>query len=78
MEQELVVVVSAMGDTTDILSNKARQLSGRPPERELDALVLEKESAVLQDVHLNLLTDIYGVPSTASEDNSGQHYKKAR
>ena len=24
------------------------------------------------------LTDIYGVPSTASEDNSGQHYKKAR
>ena len=24
------------------------------------------------------LTDIYGVPSTAREDNNGQHYKKAR
>ncbi len=24
------------------------------------------------------LTDIYGVPSTAREDESGQHYKKAR
>ena len=43
MEQELVVVVSAMGDTTDILNNKARQLSGRPPERELDALMTTGE-----------------------------------
>lgn len=37
------------------------EVPGMIVERELDALVLEKESAVLQDVHLNLLTDIYGV-----------------
>ena len=43
MEQELVVVVSAMGDTTDILNNKARELSGRPPLREMDALVTTGE-----------------------------------
>lgn len=30
-------------------------------ERELDAIVIEKKSSVLQDVHLNLLTDIYKI-----------------
>lgn len=30
-------------------------------ERELDAVLAEKKSAVLQDVHLNLLTDIYKI-----------------
>ena len=43
MEQDLVVVVSAMGDTTDILNNKARELSGRPPLREMDALMTTGE-----------------------------------
>jgi len=43
LEQELVVVVSAMGDTTDILRHNAMELSGRPPERELDALVTTGE-----------------------------------
>ena len=43
MEQELVVVVSAMGDTTDILNSKARELSGRPPLREMDALMTTGE-----------------------------------
>lgn len=43
MEQELVVVVSAMGDTTDILNSKAHELSGRPPLREMDALMTTGE-----------------------------------
>ncbi len=43
MEQELVVVVSAMGDTTDILRHSAMEMSGRPPEREMDALVTTGE-----------------------------------
>ena len=43
MEQELVVVVSAMGDTTDILNNRAREMSGRPPLREMDALMTTGE-----------------------------------
>ena len=43
MEQDLVVVVSAMGDTTDILNSKARELSGRPPLREMDALMTTGE-----------------------------------
>lgn len=43
MEQEIVVVVSAMGGTTDILKDKAHQLSGRPPLREMDALMTTGE-----------------------------------
>lgn len=35
----VVVVVSAMGDTTDELIGLARQLSAQPPARELDALL---------------------------------------
>lgn len=37
------------------------EVPGMIVERELDALLLEKKSAVLQDVHLNLLTDIYKI-----------------
>lgn len=36
---QLVVVVSAMGDTTDDLLNLARQVSSRPDDRELDLLL---------------------------------------
>lgn len=36
---QLVVVVSAMGDTTDELIKLARQVTERPSERELDALL---------------------------------------
>ena len=43
LEQELVVVVSAMGDTTDILNNRAREQSERPPLREMDALMTTGE-----------------------------------
>ena len=43
LEQELVVVVSAMGDTTDILNNRAREQSECPPLREMDALMTTGE-----------------------------------
>src|SRR3712207_5746413 len=36
---DMVVVVSAMGDTTDELIALARQISPRPSERELDVLL---------------------------------------
>src|SRR4030042_4015089 len=36
---EVVVVVSAMGDTTDDLIQLARQVNPRPEERELDVLL---------------------------------------
>lgn len=37
------------------------EVPGLIVERELDALLIEKKSSVLQDVHLNLLTDIYKI-----------------
>jgi len=45
----LVVVVSAMGDTTDDLLDLARQISGRPSPRELDMLIStgEQQSSAL-------------------------------
>lgn len=36
---ELVLVLSAQGDTTDALLEKAREISSSPPKRELDALL---------------------------------------
>ena len=48
-EAELVVVVSAMGGTTDRLTGQAREMSPEPSARELDALVTtgEQQSAAL-------------------------------
>ncbi|WDV48021.1 aspartate kinase [Clostridiaceae bacterium M8S5] len=39
----IVVVVSAMGDTTNQLTNKAFQISAQPPSRELDMLLATGE-----------------------------------
>lgn len=52
---QLVVVVSAMGDTTDELLEKAYSLSARPSARELDALMAtgEMQSAALLAISLN-------------------------
>ena len=41
---DVVVVVSAMGDTTDELISLAYQISGRPDERELDLLLSTGET----------------------------------
>jgi aspartate kinase len=40
---QVVVVVSAMGDTTDELISLAHQVNSNPPERELDALLITGE-----------------------------------
>lgn len=52
---EIVVVVSAMGKTTDILLEKARVLCGEPSKRELDMLMTvgEQESIALMSIALN-------------------------
>ncbi len=60
---ELVVVVSAMGKTTDELIALARRVHRRPPPRELDLLTVtgEQKSAALLAMQLEAL----GVPARA-------------
>ena len=40
---EVVVVVSAQGDTTDELIDKAKEISAKPPKREMDMLLASGE-----------------------------------
>lgn len=56
-EHDVVVVVSAMGDTTDSLDDMARKISPRPSRRELDALMStgEQQSAALMAIMLESL-----------------------
>lgn len=42
---DVVVVLSAQGDTTDALLARARELTEEPPPRELDALLATGETA---------------------------------
>ena len=60
-DQLLVVVVSAPGDTTDELLHLARQITPRPPARELDALMAtgEQRSSALMAIMLETM----GVPA---------------
>lgn len=60
---DVIVVVSAQGDTTDILLEKARELAGEPPARELDALLAtgEQGSAALYAMALRGI----GVPAVS-------------
>ena len=44
-EAQMVVIVSAMGDTTDELISMAKQLCGTPDDRELDKLLATGEQA---------------------------------
>src|SRR6476660_2198316 len=54
---EVVVVVSAMGDTTDELLQLARKVSADPPRRELDMLLTcgERISMALLSMDLHAL-----------------------
>lgn len=58
---ELVIVVSAMGHTTDELTAKARAISSNPPQREMDMLLAtgEQVSIALLSMALHAL----GVPA---------------
>lgn len=56
-ENRVVLVVSAMGDTTDELTQLARQINPHPPLREMDALMAtgEQQSAALMAITLESL-----------------------
>lgn len=56
-EHDVIVVVSAMGDTTDHLVDMAQEISPRPSKRELDALMTtgEQQSAALMAIMLESL-----------------------
>ena len=60
---EVVVVVSAMGDTTDLLADRARVLGGKPSPREMDALITtgEQQSAAL----LVMTMESLGMPAVS-------------
>lgn len=59
--QRLVVVVSAMGDTTDRLAEQARQANAHPPRRELDMLLTVGERISMSLLCMAL--DAEGVPA---------------
>jgi aspartate kinase len=65
---ELVVVVSAMGDTTDELLQLARQVTDAPARRELDMLLTagERISMALLSMALNAL-DVPAISFTGSQ-----------
>ena len=44
---EVVVAVSAMGDTTDRLAGLAREIAARPPRREMDMLLSSGEQVTI-------------------------------
>ena len=79
--QRLVVVVSAMGETTDRLLRLATRLHRQPPARELDALLATGEavSAPL----LALALEAEGVPAVSLTGlqagiRTGPHHRRAR
>jgi len=77
----IVVVVSAMGDTTDALIQLAHQVSETPPAREYDALIStgENVSAAL----LAMALQAQGIPAISLTGSQAgimteSHYSKAR
>lgn len=61
---DVVVVLSAQGDTTDDLIEKARELNPRPSKREMDVLLStgEQQSVALMSMALEAM----GLPSSRS------------
>src|SRR5215472_8009822 len=88
--QPVVVVVSAMGDTTDELISLAYQVSHRPHERELDLLLSTGETVsatlfamALHDLHQSavaLTAAQAGIRSTRADYrySPGPHPRRAR
>jgi aspartate kinase len=60
---ELVVVVSAMGHTTDQLTGLARAISGDPPQREMDMLLATGEQVSIALLSIALHAE--GVPAVS-------------
>ncbi len=79
--QRLVVVVSAMGETTDRLLRLATQIHRQPPARELDALLATGEAVTAPLLALALETE--GVPAVSLTGlqagiRTGPHHRRAR
>ncbi|SHJ61272.1 aspartate kinase [Parasporobacterium paucivorans] len=60
---EVVVVLSAMGDTTDDLIAKAKEINPTPPKREMDMLLVTGEQ--MSVALLSIALDALGVPAVA-------------
>ena len=60
---DLVIVVSAMGHTTDELSGLARAISSQPPQREMDMLLATGEQVSI--ALLAMALHAQGVPATS-------------
>ena len=60
---DTVVVVSAQGDTTDELLQKAAEISARPPEREMDMLLATGEQISI--ALLSMALDSLGCPAVS-------------
>ena len=60
---DVVVVLSAMGKTTDVLIDQARELNPNPPKREMDMLftIGEQQSVALMAMAL----DAMGIPAVS-------------
>ncbi|MGL5973465.1 MAG: aspartate kinase [Oscillospiraceae bacterium] len=58
---DVVVVVSAQGDTTDVLLNKAKEITGKPSARELDVLLSTGEMITISLLAITL--EKIGCPS---------------
>ena len=71
---QLVVVVSAMGDTTDELLALAAAITDEPDPRELDVLLAtgEHQSATLVSMALHSL----GVPAISLTGAAGRHHHR--
>ncbi len=58
---DIVIVVSAMGDSTDKLTNLAYSISNKPPKRELDMLLSTGEQVTIS--LLSIALNNYGIPA---------------
>jgi aspartate kinase len=79
--EQVVVVVSAMGHTTDHLIRLARQVNGEPPARELDMLVANGETITAPLVAMCLQG--LGVPAVSLSGlqagiQTSRHHSRAR
>lgn len=56
---DIVVVVSAQGDMTDILINKAKEVSAKPSQREMDVLLASGEQVSISLLAMTLEKELF-------------------
>ena len=67
MGNDIVIVVSAMGSTTDNLNKLAKSISKQPPSRELDMLLSTGEQVTI--ALLSIALNEFGVPAISMTGN---------